>query len=356
MDYKYQHKVQKENDVSTRKIILILTVISGIIVSPVFPKEVIKTGTTAAKFLNIGIGPRGIAMGGAFTSLANDASAMYWNPAGVALVDKYQILFTQARWIADVNVNYMGLVVPLGSLGTLGFNVTALTMNDMEVTTEFNPEGTGEKFGAGEYAFGISFARRLYENFSLGVNLKYIRQDISSSSAQGLAIDIGTLFNTPFWGVKFASSITNFGTKMQMDGDDLIIQHDPDTQQGGNNSKLDAKYRTDQFELPLRLQIGVSRDFMVMEGQRLTIAVDAAHPNDNSEFVNAGGELALFQEMVFLRGGYKTLWIRNPEEGLTLGAGFQYSKLNFVELEIDYAFQNYRHLGDIHTFGFLIKF
>jgi len=332
--------------------IFTLLFLTGSVVSA----AVTKTGTTAAKFLSIGIGPRAIAMGGAFTSVVDDATAMYWNPGGLALIDKYQVLFTQANWIADVTVNYIGVAIPAGNVGTFGFNVTALTMDDMDITTEQNPEGTGGRFSAGDYAFGFSFARMLYQDFMIGANVKYVRQDISSSSATSFAIDIGTIFTTPFWGLKFASSITNFGTKLQMTGEDLIIQHDPDPTVFGNNDKIDARYATESFDLPLRLQIGISKDLLFAEGQRLTLAVDAAHPNDNTEFVNVGGELALFDELVFIRGGYKNLFMKDQEETWALGGGINYTSIDFMDIAIDYSYQNFVHLGDVHTFGFFLTF
>lgn len=318
--------------------------------------EVSKTGTTAAKFLSFGVGPRAIAMGGAFTSIANDASAMYWNPAGIAYIDLNQVVFSQTQWILDISINFVGIVIPAGEMGNFGVNVTAVSMGDMEVTTELNPEGTGETFSAGDYAFGVSYARKLYENFTIGVNLKYIREDIANSSAQGIAIDIGTLFNSPFYGIKFSSSISNFGTKMQMEGDDLLFQNDPDEQSSGNNENIGAFYETDKFDLPLKLQIGFARDFELAEGQMLTVAVDGTHPNDNSEYVNFGAEFALLDNMVFLRGGMKSLGMNDRVEDYSLGAGFRYDKLDFIDISVDYAFQKYDFLGDVHTFGFNFSF
>lgn len=317
--------------------------------------EISKTGTSAAKFLSISIGPRAIAMGSAFSSISNDATAMYWNAAGIAQLEKNDIIFTHTNWIADININYVGLVLNLNEMGNLGINVTAMTMADMEVTTEYYPEGTGDTFGAGSYAFGLSYGRYLYNNFMIGVNIKYIRESISQSDAQGFGIDIGTIFNTPFWGIKFASSITNFGTKMHMTGDDLLLQTGIDDSRNGTNDQLDADLRTDEYELPLRLQIGISKDIMIRD-QRLTVAVDAAHPNDNTEYINIGAELAVLKEMAFLRGGYKTLFIADQEEGLSLGAGFNYDKMKSIELQIDYAFQRMKYLGDLHTFGLSFKF
>src|SRR4030066_1696025 len=93
-----------------------------------------KAGTSAAKFLSIGVGPRANAMGGAFTSLANDASAMYWNPAGIALIDQYQAIFTYTKLFADINLNYFGIVIPADEFGSFGVSVTALNYGEMDVT------------------------------------------------------------------------------------------------------------------------------------------------------------------------------------------------------------------------------
>ncbi|MBN2425908.1 MAG: PorV/PorQ family protein [Calditrichaceae bacterium] len=338
-----------------KKITILITILFLLFFSGSVFAGVSKTGTSASKFLSFSIGPRAIAMGGAFSSICNDASAMYWNSAGIAQLGKNEVMFTHTNWLADIQINYVGLVMPLGQFGNIGVNITAMTMGDMEETTEFYPEGTGNTFGAGSYAFGLSYGRYLYTNFMIGVNLKYIRENISQSNAQGLAIDIGTIFTTPFWGVKFATSITNFGTKMQMTGDDMLIKKGLDDTRSGSNDQLDTYLATDAFELPLRLQIGVSKDLLISE-QRLTLAFDAAHPNDNTEYVNFGAELALLNEMVFLRGGYKTLFIEYPEEGLTLGGGFNYNHFDSYGLQVDYAYQQMKYLGDLHTFGFIFRF
>lgn len=321
----------------------------------VFAQKVTKTGTTAAKFLSIGIGPRANAMGGAYSSVANDVSSMYWNPSGIANLNEVQTIFTYTNMFADLNVNYLGIAIPAGDIGTFGFNVTAFNVGEMDVTTELLPEGTGERFNAASYAFGFSYARFITQDFTIGVNIKYIREDIFNSSAQGFGIDIGTIFNTPFYGVKFASSITNYGSKMKIEGEDLLIRHDSDPQRAGNNETLDAYYKTDEFELPLRLQIGLSRDFEFLNNQRFTIAIDAIHPNDNNQWVNAGGELSLFDNLFSLRAGYKGLFLKDNQEGLTLGVGIKYS-FELFRISVDYSYQKYKYLDNIHSFGIIIGF
>ncbi|MDF1612559.1 PorV/PorQ family protein [Stygiobacter electus] len=338
-----------------KKLIMTL-ILAAFIMQPILAQTVTKTGTTAAKFLSIGVGARANAMGGAYSSVANDVSAIYWNPAGIASVNETQTLFTYTKMFADININYFGFVIPAGDYGTFGASVTALNVGDMDVTTEFLPEGTGEKFSAGSYAFTLSYAKFITENFAVGANVKYIRESIYNSSASGIAFDIGTIFTTPFYGIKFASSISNYGSKMQMSGDDLLIRHDPDPQRAGNNQTIDAFYKTDKFELPLRLQIGISRDFKILDEHRLTLAIDATHPNDNNQWVNVGSEISLFNDLISLRGGYKTLFLKDTQEGLTLGAGIKYDGLGFFKISVDYSYQQLKFLDNMHSFSIMLGF
>jgi len=122
-------------------------------------QDVSKSGTTAAAFLEIGVGAQAVGMGGAYVSVANNATALHWNPAGVASLSEMTIDVVHTNWIADTRFDFAGAVLPLGSVGTLGFSLTALSMGDMKVRTVEMPEGTGEYFSAGDLAAGISYAR-----------------------------------------------------------------------------------------------------------------------------------------------------------------------------------------------------
>ncbi|MHB1687298.1 MAG: PorV/PorQ family protein [Ignavibacteriaceae bacterium] len=339
-----------------RKYIWMIAVALPLMFGTLFAQNVTKTGTTAAKFLSIGIGPRAISMGGAFSSISNDVSAIYWNPAGIAYSDQFQAMFTHSALFAGINLNYFGLIIPAGDIGNFAISVTAVNYGSMQVTTESQPEGTGETFTPGSYAFGISYASFITEDFLVGATAKLVTENIYHSNATGVAFDIGTIFKTPFYGVRFASSITNFGTKMQMAGNDLLIRYNVDPQRAGSNNTVDANVAADQFDLPLRLQIGLSRDFIFMEDQRFTLAVDGLVPNDNNESVNVGGELALFKDMVFLRGGYKSLFLKDSQEGLTFGVGFKYSRAGFIDIGIDYSYQQYKYLTNVNSFGVILKF
>ncbi|HTR80658.1 MAG TPA: PorV/PorQ family protein, partial [Bacteroidota bacterium] len=147
------------------------------------PNDVSKSGTTAASFLEISVGAPAIGMGGAFVSLSNDPTALYWNPAGIAMLTGTDALLAHTDWIADTRFDFAGLVLPVGNFGTLGFSLTSLTMADMMVRTVEMPEGTGEYFSASDLAAGISYARPLTDRFSIGFTAKFIQQSIWHETA-----------------------------------------------------------------------------------------------------------------------------------------------------------------------------
>lgn len=330
-------------------------VLSIMFVGGVLAQPVTKTGTTAAKFLSIPVGARSLGMGGAFVSLADDASSMYWNPSGIARLQKREAMVYHADWVADIDFNYAGFILPLAEAGVLGFNLTMLSYGEMERTTEDQPDGTGDFFTAGSFAFGVSYGRSLTDWFSIGINAKYVQETIWNSSASGFAIDLGTLFTTPFPGVRFGAGISNFGQKLQIRGDDLLVQKDISPNQG-NNPNINANLTTDRFDLPLNLRIGISYEPVANDDQRLIFAVDAAHPNDNAESLNLGFEYSLFQRMISVRGGYKALGARESEEQFTFGAGLLYEVSPGLATRIDYAFEDFGRLQSAHTFSVSVLF
>src|SRR5689334_19512550 len=145
---------------------------------PASGQAVTKVGTTSAKFLSIAVGARAVGMGGAFVAVADDPSAMYWNPGGIARLGQSEALFSHAAWVAGMSFNYGGVILPVENVGVFGVNVTSLSMDEMERTTVEQPEGTGQLFSAGSFAVGVSYARNLTDWFSIGTNVKYINEHI----------------------------------------------------------------------------------------------------------------------------------------------------------------------------------
>ena len=322
-----------------------------------FMSNVSKTGTAAAVFLEIPVGAPAIGMGGAFVSLANDATSLYWNPAGSAFLTRNELVVTHTNWIADTKFDFAGFVLPLGGIGTLGFSFTSLSMDDMKVRTVEMQEGTGEYFSAGDMAAGISYSRGLTDRFAIGFTAKYIRQSIWHESAEAFALDVGTSFKTDlFGGMTIGATLSNFGTKMQLSGRDTrtFIRIDPSKQ--GSNDRIPADIELESWDLPLLLQFGISTNLLKKENYRWTIAADALHPSDNNESMNIGTEFA-YQDYLFLRGGYQSLFLDEHEGGLSFGMGVALNSLiSVLSVKFDYAYRNMGRLENVHTFSVSARF
>ena len=292
-------------------------------------QDVKKVGTSAATFLRIPVGSRGTAMGSAFVSVADDVTAMFWNPGGLVRISNYSLLVDHSPWLPGLDFYYFGFVLPVKRWGIVGINITSLTTKQMEITTPVHPMGTGETFTASSTAIGFCYARYLMDRFSIGVNVKYIRESIYHCSASGFAFDIGTLYITPFDDIQLGVSVSNVGTKMQMAGEDLNVNVDIAPQQKGNNQSVVGRLKTEKFDLPIIMRVGLSWDVWQKKGSCFTIAADAINPNDNAQSVNLGVECAVINKMLILRAGYNELFLEDREKGLTLGTGLNVILKNF---------------------------
>lgn len=314
-----------------------------------------KVGSTAAPFLNIGIGPRAIGMGGGFAATANDVTALYWNPAGISRTEYNEAMFAHTKWFADITFNWAGAKLNLGDYGAVGLSVTYLDYGKMEVTTLREQDGTGEFFTAKDMSIGLSYAYNLTDRFSIGGSVKYINQSIWNTSADALAFDIGTLFYSEIFDMRIAATISNFGTDMRLTGKDLLVLYDVDPTIYGNNDQILANLRTDGYPLPLLFRVGVAMDVLNSPMHRMTLGVDALHPNDNAESLNIGGEY-VFNNFISLRAGYKNLFLKNSQEGLTLGIGIKYDFSQGYGFSFDYAYQDFGILKNTQHLSISVRF
>jgi len=336
--------------------IVLMLLLVGLISTQVRAQGVTKVGTSSAAFLRIPVGSKGASMGSAFVSIADDASAMFWNPGGIARLQKKSLFVDHSPWLPGLDFNYFALALPFEEIGTVGFNVTALTSEEMILTTMDQPMGTGETFTAASLAVGVAYARNLTNTFSIGANFKYISEKILNSNATGFAIDIGTLYTTPFDGIRLGVSISNFGNSMRIDGEDLNVRVDVATNQKGDNQSIVGRFKTDTFDSPLVMRVGLSWEALKTGQNRLTVAVDGLNPNDNSQSVNVGGELALFKELLVLRGGFNDLFLEDREKGFTFGGGVNLGVQGGVGFSGNYAYQDFEHLGGISRFSIALSF
>lgn len=314
-----------------------------------------KVGTTAVPFLGISVAPRATAMGGAFTAMSGDATALYYNPGAVSRSARSHFSATHTGWLVDSQLNWVGLVINLDGINALGLSVTNLNYGEDRVTTVTQPEGTGEQWGASDLAASVSYARNLTDRFSIGGSVKYIQERIWNESASAFAVDVGLLFITQFNDMRLGMSISNFGTDMRMDGRDLLKSQDLDPDALGHNETIPSKLKTAEWPLPLLFRMGAAMDVIDSGPHRLTLAVDALRPSDNTEILNAGAEIVL-QRILSVRAGYKSLFRPDSEEGATFGCGLNMGLAPGISWQFDYTYADFGLFEQIQMFSLGLVF
>jgi len=332
--------------------ILICSIAAGIFA---YGQETSHVGTSMANFLKIGAGSRSAALGDAYVALANDVSALYWNPAGLALLNKAEVLFQSTAWIAGTNLYFSGLAFPLGNMGTIGASIYGFSSGDIQETTLAQPEGTGRNVSANDMAIGVSYGYRFTDRFSAGTTIKYISERLSREKASTFAFDVGSIFITNFLHeMRIGISLSNLGGRMLLEGPDLIVSHDlaPDLP---TNKYADASLSTQDWDIPLVFRFGLATDVFKTENSNLLVAASLNDSRDYDLRFNFGTEFSmniLKDQSIFLRGGYKGNY---DEEGLCAGGGL-ILKLVGYNLKIDYAYSDTGRLGNAQRYSLGIEF
>jgi hypothetical protein len=314
-----------------------------------------KVGTTAAQFLGISVGAKAIAMGDAFVASNDDVSSLYWNPGAFAAAGKSEIMFANTNWLAGTKFRWFGFMLNLDGTNAVAVSLTNLNYGEEDVTTVLAPDGTGDRWTAQDVALAVSYSRRLTDRFSMGGSVKYISQTLYNESASTIAFDLGLLFVTGFHDMRLGMSFSNFGGDMTLDGRDLLQRVDIDPANSGSNKTLVGKLKTDAWPIPLFFRVGAAMDVIKSDDVVLTLAADAVRPNDNVEFVNVGGELG-WNNLIFLRGGYRSLFKTDSEEGLSLGAGVRYRFEGIATMEVNYAYSKFGVFGNLNTLALAVSF
>jgi len=310
--------------------------------------------TTSASFLEIGAGARSLSMGSAFVALADDGSALYWNPAGIVENNRPTTHVYHSPWLVDTYYYHGAAVIPLGNLGAFGVSYSGVTMDEMKVRTVNEPNGTGEKFKVSNVALGVAYANRLTDRFTFGFQTKFVQEKIWGMHANGLAIDIGSLFTTT-GGLRIGMSVSNFGGKLRMEGINTLVDFDPDENIYGNNDRIDAHLDAGRWPLPLLFRFGISKGYNFMPGQKIIFNIDGIHPNNNVEYVNAGLEYS-FNDLLFLRAGNSHLFMEDAEQGISFGFGLNYQIPRGPNIRIDYVQRDFGVFNSISGYSILLSF
>jgi len=292
-------------------------------------------GTSAAQFLKLGVG-RAEGMGGAFTGLADDVTAIYWNPAGLAELGSPEVYTSHQIFLNDVSHDYIAYAHPLNARdlwGVLGISAQILSQTSIpKVDNTGTQVGT---FSPRSGAASISYAMDLWNGWNVGVTGRYINESIDGDSANAIAGDVGVL--TSWRVLSFGVSISQIGGKI--------------------------KFLNEEENLPLTVRTGMG---LKLFKESLMLVVDGNFPRDNNPSVHSGLEYTLKHQDPFhpgahsdlawhLRSGYRT--DRRKDLVDASGAGFTFGLgVSFKSAGIDFAYSPLGALGDSLQLGLHYQF
>jgi len=314
-----------------------------------------KVGTTVGQFLKIEPSARLVALGNAGTSLSDEATAAFYNPASLGRLTGTNIQFTHNQWLADIKYNFAIAAINMGEMGTLALQLTSLNSGDIEITTVEHEKNTNLYYTVTNFSLGMAYGIMLTDRVSAGITLSYLQETIYNTSLSNIALNFGVQYQTAIDGLTIGASVSNFGPKASYEGRDTYFNYDPDPTKHGDHPNLPAELRMGSYSLPTLFRVGISYILNVSDWSKLTLASDALHTNDNTERINFGGEWS-FLNTFAIRGGYRDLFLEDIEGGLVLGAG---AKVGFAETSIvsfDYAWADYGRLNATHRFTIGLNF
>lgn len=292
-------------------------------------------GTTSATFLKLGIGSRAVGMAGAYTALADDMTALYWNPAGLAQLRRQEMHLTHNESFEDLRHDFAGYARPLANGDVIaGALYGFYTPKDIERRSGLNEDDPFEPitgieglFQSYDIAGHAAWARFIKPGIAVGAGLKVLQQTIDDTSAYAAAADLGALYLSPSLPLSIGFAAQHMGTPV--------------------------KFINKAYDLPFTLRLGGAWRW----NRRLTTTVDLSKSIDNYPFAAAGAEYAPI-EMMRLRAGYRYRW--NGLElgdlsGFSGGIGFNVN-MSGSDVRFDYAFMPYGVLGNAHRFSISVCF
>jgi len=337
-------------------------------------------GTTTAEFLLLGAGARGTALGNGFAALANDVTALYYNPGGLALMSRPEAMVSSYSYVADTKYSWLGLALPIsGGSRAIGVQMGNFGFSNQPVYTLDNPDGDGTTYSVSETFVAATLSQNFSDRFSAGLSLKFVTDQLGETSASGVALDFGTNFHAMIGDrpIRAAFVIQNLGSNLEATGSALqtLVQRTPplgtvQIPQDGQPARL----RASPWTLPVLFRVGLAYDLYAQGMNRLSLLGEFNQPVNTKPGGGMGLEYALTNIgnsgfSLAARGSY-TLVPDNSidpgagagfttsqstssfsSEGVALGGGLAYTRGNF-NLGFDYAYKNMGPLGGTNFLSF----
>ncbi len=290
--------------------------------------------------------------------------AMRLNVAGLSRINSTDINVSHALYLrgTDIRMNALGVAQKVGENGAFGLSLMALDFGDIPVTTANQPEGTGATFSPSFFHIGIAYAHTFENKVSVGILLRGVSESTQELNAFGFAVDAGVQYVTgPQDNFKLGISLRNIGSPMRFQGQGLAVPAAaPDSDL---SYELTYNQRSEDFELPSVLNIGMSYDINLDAANRLTLVGNFTSNSFSQDQIGGGLEYSL-NDMFELRGGYKYEFGSEEEAtapiytGLSAGISLNVplSKENKTsKFGIDYAYRQTRLWDGTHNFSVRIS-
>jgi hypothetical protein len=301
-----------------------------------------RVGTSSGTFLRIGVGARAVGLGESFVAVANDPTAIFWNPAGLASMQRQEVALNHVSWPGDVNYEHLAYVLPVRRLGgSLAFQLGVLS-TQIEETTELRPFGTGRTFYYSDLVVGAAYARRWTDKLLIGAGVKYVREDLGADVGgpvtNAVLVDIGSIYYLGYGSVRIATSLDNFGSQLKPGGSFV--------------SPITKEVRGyDGFDPPTVFRYGVAFEPVENPRQKLTTSLEMNQPADNRQVMKLGLEWTWISRLA-LRTGYN---LNADELKFSAGAGL-YATLGSTKGTLDYAYTDGGFLGSINRLALGVRF
>ncbi len=292
-----------------------------------------RAGLSTLSFLKNDMNTRSVGMGGASVALDGDIFSVSSNPAALTHLDEMRVGISHMLLGGGIHQALLSYQGKLKSEATMGFSVNTLNSGAMKVRTEFEPDGNGQYFSVSQTAFGLNYSQKLSEMFNLGVNMKYIFEQMAAYRNHVLAFDIGFLYETDFNDLKFAVLLQNFGGNSAIAGDEVMVSYN-------RNEELELS----RYTVPTVFKMGLSMTAWEQDNKKLTAAAELNNPNDNAENLRLGAELDL-KEILQVQAGVK-LSVKGQRVPTF---GFRYkSRIGVHPIHVGYALNPGSFLGNQH--------
>lgn len=316
--------------------------------------QIVKRAQAGFRFLENPVSAEAVGKGGVGVASMMNSNAVFWNPAGIGWIDKtVDLNFNYTKGIADINYFSSSAAFDIWGIGVVALNGIFMEYGDFYGTRRADNEagyidiGT---FSPQAMAVGLAFSQKVSNNFSYGVNLKYVYQNLGNTwvgsgaslsdetlklseieySHGELAVDIGALYDFNYHGVKFGASLQNVSREIQ--------------------------YEEQKFPMPFAVNFGVTVDpvsFFTsdMRDHSFILSIESRHPRDFEEKVKYGLEYK-FMDFLTVRTGYMS---NMDERGFTAGAGVNHELMN-TKVRFDYAYEAFGVFGAVHFFSMGISY